>query len=78
MIPIYLSRIDPRDPNKRQQWQAAEGIDIVTFDTPHGKVSVQWDEENSVMKFIGRELQLFHTVGNVIDIDVIQDREELP
>ncbi len=78
MIPIYVSRISPKDATKRQEWQVADDIDTVTFHTPHGKVAVCWDDNNGVMRFIGTELQLFKVAGNVMDIDVIMPQDELP
>lgn len=73
--PIYAVRISPRDPNKVEKWLTPAQWNI--YETPHGDVLVGWDNTNDVLRIIGSDLQSMRVVGNVIDIEVVED-EEMP
>ena len=61
---------------KRQQWETPAQWNI--YHTPRGDLIIGWDNVNGVLRIIGDDLQHMRVVGNVIDIDVVQDMEELP
>lgn len=68
--PIYAYRINPKAPAKQQHWLTA--AEWVVFQTPHGPVSITWDEVNDCIRMIGDNqlLSAQPLVGNVIDVSV--------
>ena len=70
--PIYACRIDPKNAQHTQTWLTP--AEWVILDTPNGPVQIGWDNENEVIRLIGREQQAMQVVGNVIDVAVMEDR----
>jgi hypothetical protein len=76
VCPIDGYRVNPRT-GKGERWRTWATTAI--FMPPgRGDVAVTWDTATDVLRITGYDLQHLRVVGNVIDVAVIPDEEELP